>query len=299
MSNTVSRLLPRPAMRFERVAIALITVRPRLREVTPEHVTRLMNSFETLGGQIQPIVISDDFVLIDGYHRLTAARECGWTHIDAGIASGLDTDRDRAIIEAEANIARRQMTPTEQTSLWFDVIEPRLSEEASARRALGRGAELSGDLPDSLDAHPETATQAKQYVGVTVKTMQKVRRIQQAAADETLPPIIRSSARAGLERMDQTGKIDAEFKRVDAQLRAHHTPTAPFADEERLVSRAVGIITRASQDFARIEAQSLVQALKADPTAAQDWSGVITAATSLLHLVEEAADAAEIRVTRK
>lgn len=68
--TTNLRLGSRPVVRFERIAVDRVIVTERLRRVDHEHVRRMVESFEQFGGQLQPIMVTKDMVLIFGAHRL-------------------------------------------------------------------------------------------------------------------------------------------------------------------------------------------------------------------------------------
>jgi ParB family chromosome partitioning protein len=64
-------------------------------------------------GQISPIVISNDKVLIAGGRRLEAARSLGWASIEAVVANVSD-ELDMLEYEMEENIQRRSFTQQEE-----------------------------------------------------------------------------------------------------------------------------------------------------------------------------------------
>jgi ParB-like chromosome segregation protein Spo0J len=69
-----------------RIKVADLKVGPSFREggLCPEHVERLM----TLGGSWPPIVVDSDGLVIDGAHRVIAARRLGWARLDAVLFEG-------------------------------------------------------------------------------------------------------------------------------------------------------------------------------------------------------------------
>ena len=69
-----------------RMKVADLKVGPSFREggLCPEHVERLM----TLGGSWPPIVVDSDGLVIDGAHRVVAARRLGWARLDAVLFEG-------------------------------------------------------------------------------------------------------------------------------------------------------------------------------------------------------------------
>ena len=108
----------RPLTDFGTVAVDLIKTtrilsdgRKRLREI--KGVSDLKTSLE-LYGQLQPIIIERDYELVDGLRRLTAARELGWTWIDAIFRDQMDELLARTL-ELEANVQRQDMGWAERT----------------------------------------------------------------------------------------------------------------------------------------------------------------------------------------
>lgn len=85
----------RPGATIVSVALARLVVKRSIREggVNQEHVRRLMR----LGGHWPPILVHEETgVVIDGVHRVTAARMLGLLRIDASLFSG---GPDAALIE--------------------------------------------------------------------------------------------------------------------------------------------------------------------------------------------------------
>ena len=85
----------RPGATVVSVALARLVVKRSIREggVNQEHVRRLMR----LGGRWPPILVHEDTgVVIDGVHRVAAARMLGLLRVDASLFTG---GPDAALIE--------------------------------------------------------------------------------------------------------------------------------------------------------------------------------------------------------
>lgn len=94
---------------YEKVDIhAIIVPEGRFRDAKPKRVEALAESFAKFG-QLQPIIIDRDWTLVDGMHRLSAAKLNGQTTIDVAFRDDLDAIFLREI-ELEANIQREEMT---------------------------------------------------------------------------------------------------------------------------------------------------------------------------------------------
>lgn len=85
--------------------------RKRLREI--KDIPTLKTSLETYG-QLQPIIIERDYELIDGFRRLTAARELNWPQIGAVFRDQMDDLLSRTL-ELEANVQSQAMSWQERT----------------------------------------------------------------------------------------------------------------------------------------------------------------------------------------
>lgn len=94
---------------YEEVDIhAIVVPEGRFREAKPKRVEALAESIAKYG-QLQPIIIDRDWTLVDGLHRLSAAKLNGQSTIDVAFRDSLDAIFLREI-ELEANIQREEMT---------------------------------------------------------------------------------------------------------------------------------------------------------------------------------------------
>jgi len=96
------------------VKISDIKVVGRKRELNEEKIRDLANSFKLLG-QLQPIVINQDYTLLAGLHRLEAAKLLGWETIKAEVISGSQLEDE--LIEIDENLIRNDLTVLEQAEL--------------------------------------------------------------------------------------------------------------------------------------------------------------------------------------
>lgn len=71
----------------------------------------LMDSLKRCG-QLNPITVTRDMVLVTGHRRFTAASRLGWRMIDANIVDGADDIR-MLEMEIEENIHRKDFSPEE------------------------------------------------------------------------------------------------------------------------------------------------------------------------------------------
>src|SRR4051812_26208118 len=61
-------------------------------------------------GQIHPVEITKDRVIIDGHQRVAAAKRLGWTEVDVWVRADLD-ELGIAHRHVEATLNRRQLDP--------------------------------------------------------------------------------------------------------------------------------------------------------------------------------------------
>ena len=236
--------------------------------VNADHVAELLRSFEMLGGQLQlqPIIVDEQLVLVDGRHRLEAAKRAGWNRIAALVFCGATVEM-RPLLEAEANRVRRTLNVLELESIWRAHYEPGLRAAAKERQLAGlrmRNARDSESGPASRSAEcpvignsnnqgsgegariatndsstagsGATRTEsvgraAKRITGHSLDTLNKVARIRELATSEAGSPELREAAKQGLQRLATPG---ASVEMVYRALRER-------AAEAALGVRSVGV----------------------------------------------------------
>ena len=92
------------------VAISKIKVKKRVRKDLG-NLDDLKDSLRTYG-LLNPITINSKYELIAGERRLTAAKEIGWTNINANIVDNL-SEVEQLEMEIEENNQRKEFTETE------------------------------------------------------------------------------------------------------------------------------------------------------------------------------------------
>lgn len=93
-----------------RVKIENIKVRHRIRKDLGD-LEPLRESLKRLG-QIEPIVVNEKNELVAGQRRLEAARQLGWTHIEAHVAD-IDDPLKLLDVELEENVQRMPFSEQE------------------------------------------------------------------------------------------------------------------------------------------------------------------------------------------
>lgn len=209
-------------------------------------VAALHTSFALLGGQLQlqPIVVNSALTLIDGAHRLAAARNAGWSHIGAMVLQDVPDDFN-IFLAAEANRVRKPLGVLEMEHAWRVFFEPKLRAEAherqlaGLRRTRGKGAagmfaeqsvaagpvdrprsheqlRLTRVIGNSNNQRSESvAAAAKRITGFSLDTLDKVAQIRQLAVDEDSPASLRIAAQRGLEQLALPGVgVDMIYRRL-------------------------------------------------------------------------------------
>lgn len=209
-----------------------VIVKQRQRQLDPEHVKVLRESYQALRVQIQPIVVDEQTVLVDGAHRLQAAKEAGWTEIGAMVVTGA-TEMDRSLLELEANRLRKQMSPAEVSAVWESFGEPLFRAQAKLRSAanLRRGTEVP--VPGNTRAEelgsPMTLEQAaREFTGLSLGTLNKISDIRQAAESEQVPEHLRGLAQKAMRKLeDPHAKVEPVYQglqKVANAIRLQHDP---------------------------------------------------------------------------
>jgi ParB family chromosome partitioning protein len=154
---------------IEEKQIAEIIIKDRARNEVGD-ITSLANSIKMVG-QLTPILIDENNVLIDGLHRLKAAESLGMTSIEVRVVSGITQD-DHVLIEMLSNMDRKEFAWHEEIELkyklhnyWKDAAEKENQtwgyRETAKRLHCSLGG-LSTDLAfaEALKVFPELKKQS-------------------------------------------------------------------------------------------------------------------------------------------
>lgn len=91
---------------LKQIPVTAVVVGDRLRDLDEVKVLELMESYQEVG-QINPISLDEDLLLMAGRHRLEAARNIGWETIEAKIFT--EEDLQRELIEVDENLIRSDL----------------------------------------------------------------------------------------------------------------------------------------------------------------------------------------------
>jgi ParB-like chromosome segregation protein Spo0J len=163
-----------------RIKVADLKVGPSFREggLCPEHVERLM----TLGGSWPPIVVDSDGLVIDGAHRVIAARRLRWARLDAVLFEG---GSEEAFIEfVRRNVAHGLLLTLRE-------------RKRAAVRVLGSHREWSDRrLAEVCGISPKTVGRLRLDVGCPTEEVAQLDGGSRVGRDDRRRPVQRGSARA-------------------------------------------------------------------------------------------------------
>lgn len=262
--------------RWVPIAVDAIRVDESRRPTSAEHVAELRESFRRLGGQLQlqPILVDGDFALIDGAHRLEAAKQACWSHIGAIVFEGA-TPEQRPLLEVEANRVRRSLTPLELEEVWRTHYEPELKARARQRQLAGlRQGEQRPVLGNSNNRETERVSisrVAKRVTGLSIDTLNKITEIRSTAASESAPEETRAFARRALRQLEQGREsVDALHRTLRTRLQQgdelQQDPERLRARElERVLERAVSETTLFAEQILRERGDQLEEAARLSP----------------------------------
>lgn len=88
-----------------------IVINNRKRKLNKDKVKELAKSMKLIG-QLEPITITSDNILLAGWHRVEAAKMLGWDTIKAELFNGNELERE--LVEIDENLMRNDLTILEQ-----------------------------------------------------------------------------------------------------------------------------------------------------------------------------------------
>lgn len=97
-----------------KVSIAKIKIKRRMRQDLGD-IASLMESIKKFG-LINPIAVTEKFVLIAGYRRLMAARSLGWSEVECHVMKA-PSRKEAFNLEVEENKNRKDFTANEMVKI--------------------------------------------------------------------------------------------------------------------------------------------------------------------------------------
>lgn len=259
------------------VRTAVVIVKQRQRQLDPEHVKLIVASYNSLRFQIQPIVVDEHLVLVDGAHRLQAALEAGWDEIGAMVVSGA-TEMDRSLLELEANRLRKQMSPAEVHAVWETFGEPLFQARAKKRQAEGgmRGLVTRGvtSLPAELpvtgntgnwqsEASVSMAQAARETTGLSLDTLNKISDIRNAAEGANVPAQLKQLAQRAMRKLeDPHAKVEPIYQGLQKVNNAIRLQGDPEEARRGVLEKQLGdVLVQVGHLEERLETKGLAQEL--------------------------------------
>lgn len=234
---------------FVRLAPADVLLRDGAAPRSPELLDHMTTSLEAVG-QLVPIIVNADRVVIDGVTRVLAIRDLGLPVVLALELTATD-ELDDIWVRILANSVRRDMTVLEAHEL-----HKRAKVILAARGESNRLAAAPANL--GVTEVPKFGTSVESLVGNAAKaaaeelpysheTLRKVHVLETAALDERTPEVVRRTAQEGLEAIRKTNRVDPAFKRFEAVRSA--LPEARKArvdgyDDAMFQAELVGLLNR-------------------------------------------------------
>ncbi|MCF6432935.1 ParB N-terminal domain-containing protein [Leisingera sp. MMG026] len=149
--------------KIQTLPVAEIQVEERLRTASPTAVASIVSSIHEVGSILQPLLVrrvKDGYRLMDGLHRLTAAKEAGLEEVPVKVS---ECTNDQAIrIEVDANVAGAPLTPLDMAV--FLAEHKRLYELDNPETAQGKaGAHGRWNATDIMSVASFSANAAEVF----------------------------------------------------------------------------------------------------------------------------------------
>lgn len=123
-------------IKISNVDESTFTVRENLE---PEYLTELKDSLKQ-DGQWDPILVrpgaNGRYEVISGHNRLQAAKEIGWSEIEANVKDLNDVDA--MFLSLKTNLIRQDMTPREQGKILSEITQKHLISGSELARRIGK-----------------------------------------------------------------------------------------------------------------------------------------------------------------
>ncbi len=201
---------------------------------------------------LQPILIDSEYRLIDGVHRLEAARRSGWARIPALICDGA-TETQWPLIELEANRVRRIPSPLELEAVWRAHYEPEFRAVALQKRRLhlrrGNSTPVLGNTENGASSGSlSIASAAKQTTGLSIETLNKISEIRALAHDQQVEPEVRALARASVQKLARPrASVDGLYRSLARELEMRQSRSSGAAEKSNEVIVSEGHRIRREQ----------------------------------------------------
>lgn len=245
-------------------------------------------------GLLQPITITLDGHLICGARRLAAIKLLGWKTVNVWVRSGVSDRLGQLLAEQDDNLLHKPLTQLEAAALYRE-LKALLAEDATRRQEATRfhaadeaGEDGGGKLPPPQFEHGKSRSQAAIMVTGrdAHKTLERIGRLEDLAADDSQPEAVRARALEEVERLRAGGAVYPSHLRMNAelslaeldQLAADPAQSAELREQARAEADAVRAAEHAAK-AAELErlAQAALARVKAAKTGKKTKRPVLTA----------------------
>ncbi|UWR67055.1 ParB/RepB/Spo0J family partition protein [Phaeobacter inhibens] len=141
-----------------------IQVEERLRTASETAVASIVSSIQEVGSILQPLLVrrvKDGYRLLDGLHRLTAAKEAGFAEVPVKVS---ECTNDQAIrIEVDANVAGAPLTPLDMAVFLAAHKELYERENPETKRGSAGGRVKNDVLTDKMSVSSFAANAAEVF----------------------------------------------------------------------------------------------------------------------------------------
>lgn len=177
-------------------------------------------------GLLQPITITLNGHLICGARRLAAIKLLGWNTVNVWVRSGVSDRLGQLLAEQDDNLLHKPLTQLEVAALYRE-LKALLAEDAARRQEATRfhaadeaGENGGGKLPPPQFEHGKSRSQAAIMVTGrdAHKTLERIGRLEDLAADESQPETVRARALEEVERLRTGGSVYPSHLRMNAEL---------------------------------------------------------------------------------
>ncbi|UWQ27287.1 ParB/RepB/Spo0J family partition protein [Leisingera sp. M523] len=232
--------------KIQTLPVADIQVEERLRTASPTAVASIVSSIHEVGSILQPLLVrrvKDGYRLMDGLHRLTAAKEAGLEEVPVKVS---ECTNDQAIrIEVDANVAGAPLTPLDMAV--FLAAHKELYERENPETAQGKaGAHGRWDANDKMSLASFSANAAETF-GKSQKTMQRLISVGEKLSKEEIAQLRDAPNKVQFKDLEHIAKCGEQTDR-SAICAALGTGEAKSAKEVLDRKKAPGAAVQSTTD---------------------------------------------------
>lgn len=278
-----------------------IELRDRLRPVSAAGVGTIVASIREIGQLANPVVVRQmrrggetQWTVLDGAHRLAAARELGWIEVPVRVFEC--TDDQARILEIDGNLSGAELNPLD-TAVFLatrKTIYERLHPET--RRGIAGGLARQGSATDTMSVAFVTSTAEK--FGLTERHVRRIVAAGMCLGPDEVAKLRRAPRQVTLKDLQDIAKVGLSTKR-DGVVDALATGSAKSAAAALKAMEASG--EEAAKDPVQDQLSALSRAWgRAGMAARRLWIAEVFAELSPLVVDEaETRDADEIAILRR